>query len=399
VADDVDLPPPGERGGPGDLLKRLRGAGAFIDLTRLDANYRSMASAAGLPLMPVVKADAYGHGAVRVSRRLESLGVESLGVAYAEEGVVLRRGGVRVPIVVLAGFSEGQERVLLEEGLTPVISTARGLSALLAAARLTARRVSVHVEVDTGMGRLGFPSGALEGVASALLDSGHFDLDGLMTHLATADEDPRATTLQLDRFDEAVARLAAHGIRPRFVHAANSAGLAHLRPSHTLARPGLLLYGLKPRPLAPRIEVRPVMRVAGQIALLKEVPIGTTISYGSRWVASRPSRIGTLPLGYADGVPRTTLMAEKGQFAIRGRRVGVAGTVCMDLTMVDVTDCAEAREGDEAVLFGDDPTAWDVADWTGTSAWDVLTHVGSRLPRVYTEAGKLVAVEGPGILP
>ena len=157
-----------------------------------------------------------------------------------------------------------------------------------------------------------------------------------------------------------------------------------------MARPGLLLYGLRTRPLGPDVDVRPVMTVSAEVSLVKEVPEGTAVSYGGRFVARRPSRIATVPLGYADGVPRTRAMREDGAFAIRGRRSPVAGTVCMDLTMLDVTDDGTVREGDEAVLLGDDPTAWDVAEWAGTNAWQVLTGIGPRVPRVYVEGGRMV---------
>jgi alanine racemase len=214
-----------------------------------------------------------------------------------------------------------------------------------------------------------------------------------MTHLACADEDAASTAAQLDRFDQAVERLAARGLRPRHIHAANSAGLAFLRPTHTLVRPGLLLYGLRPRPLSPDLPVQPVMSLSARIALVKGVPRGTAVSYGARWVASRPSRVATIPLGYADGVPRTRVMSETGAFVVRGERIPVAGTVCMDLTMADVTDHPAIQAGDEAVLFGDAPGAWELAECAGTNAWQVLTGVGSRVPRVYLERGRVVAVE------
>jgi alanine racemase len=219
------------------------------------------------------------------------------------------------------------------------------------------------------------------------------EVAGVTTHLASADEDARVTREQLDRFDAAVEGIKARGLRPRWVHAANSPGLAHLRPTHTLARPGLLIYGVPSRPLSPPVAVRPVMTVVGRVLLVKDVVAGTGVSYGKRWVAARPSRIATIPLGYADGVPRTRGMSENGAFMVRGKRARVAGAVCMDLTMVDVTDCPGVAEGDPAVLFGDEPTAWDVADWAGTNAWQVLTSVGPRLPRVYVEEGRIVDVE------
>jgi alanine racemase len=343
--------------------------------------------------MPVVKADAYGHGAAHVARRLVVEGAPMLAVAYPEEGAALREAGVKLPIVVLAGFAPGQEPVLIEYDLTPVVSTPETLDLALAAAAAARRRLAVHLKVDTGMGRLGFAAQELEPAAAALAGSGRVELAGLMTHLASADEDAAFTERQLDRFDEAIARLAARGLKPRHVHAANSAGLAFLRPTHTLVRPGLILYGVRPRPLSPDLPVQPVMSVSARIALVKQVPVGTTVSYGARWVAARPSRVATIPIGYADGVPRTRVMSETGAFVARGERIPVAGTVCMDLTMADVTDHPAVQPGDEAILLGDAPGAWELAECAGTNAWQVLTGIGSRVPRVYLEAGRIVAVD------
>lgn len=372
-------------------LLGLRPARARIDLDRLAANYAAVAAYAKVPLMPVIKADAYGHGAAPVGRRLVREGAAMLAVAYPEEGAELRAAGIDVPVIVLAGFGSGQVERLARERLTPIVSTAAQLAALLGAAERPAR---AHVKVDTGMSRLGFSADAFVEAAQRLSDSG-VDVEGVMTHLASADESPETTASQLDRFDEAVEALGRRGLRPPLVHAANSAGLAAVRPGHTLARPGLLLYGLRPRPLGPEVDVRPVMTLSADVSLVKEVPAGTSVSYGGRFTTAAPSRIATVPLGYADGVPRTDAMSERGAFAIRGRRASVAGTVCMDLTMLDVTDDGAVREGDEAVLFGDDPTAWDLADWAGTNAWQVLTAVGRRIPRVYVEGGRVVAVSSP----
>jgi alanine racemase len=375
------------------VLDGLRPARATVDLDRLAGNYRALQSAASVPIMPVVKADAYGHGAAHVGRHLEGLGAQRLAVAYVEEAVALRGAGVRVPIVVLAGFGQGQARLLREHALVPVVSTGRMLEWIVEAARGARPALPVHVKVDTGMTRLGFAPARFDEAVARLADCHDVTVEGVMTHLASADEDEAATARQLDLFDACVARLAKRGLRPPLVHAANSAGLAFLRPTHTLARPGLLLYGVRPRPLSPPVSVRPVMSVSADIARVQEVPAGTAVSYGGRWVAPRPSRIATVPLGYADGVPRTDKMREEGRMLVRGWRAPVVGTVCMDLTMLDVTDRAEVVEGDEAVLFGDDPTAWDLAERAGTNAWEVLTSVGSRVPRVYVEGGRVVGVE------
>jgi alanine racemase len=383
----------GERLAIEELLRHLRPARAQIDLDRLAANYHALQGLVAAPVMPVVKADAYGHGAAAVARRLVTEGAPMLAVAYVEEAVALREAGLQVPIVVLAAFGPGQERVLRQHQLTPVVSTPRTLEGVLGPAREGRRPLVVHLKVDTGMSRLGFTKDAFVEAALRLVDSKGVTLDGVMTHLACADEDKDATARHLDLFDDAVAALQKRGITPRYIHACNSAGLAFFRPTHTLVRPGLLLYGLRPRPLSPEVDVRPVMTVSADLALIKEVPAGTPVSYGGRWVAPRPSRIGTIPIGYADGVPRTNAMRDQGQFVVRGRRVPVRGTVCMDLTMVDLTDRPEVAEGDEAVLVGDQPDAWEVAEWAGTNAWEVVTRIGPRVPRVFVEKGGVTAVQ------
>jgi alanine racemase len=375
-----------------DLLDRLRPTRATIDLTRLVANYRAVSALVPSPIMPVVKADAYGHGAGPVAQALVKAGAPMLAVAYVEEAVALRAAGVGVPLVVMAGFSGAQVIELERHALTAVIGSASMLRLLIGRPK-TAPRLSAHLKIDTGMTRLGLPPADAVAAAEALAATGTVDLVGILTHLASADEDGDATKRQLDEFDQTVARLAARGIRPGLVHASNSAGLQFHRPGHTLARPGLLLYGLRPRPLSPDVEVRPVMTLTTTIAAVREVAAGTGVSYGWRWRAPRPSRIATLPVGYADGVPRTRAMIERGFVMADGRRCPVAGNICMDLMMIDVTDAPAAGEGSTVTLLGDEPTAWDVADWADTAAWEALTRVGARIPRVYVEDGRLVSVD------
>jgi alanine racemase len=378
-----------------DVLRHLRPARARIDLDRLASNYGALTKLVPVPVMPVVKADAYGHGALPVARRLLAAGAPMLAVAYVEEAIALREEGVSVPIVVLAAFGPGQARLLRKHDLTPVVSTPRTLQGVLEPSREGRRPLKVHLKIDTGMSRLGFDRDGFLAAAQRLADADGVEVEGVMTHLAGADEDEGATRRQLDRFDDAVAALAKRGIRPRYVHACNSAGLSQFRDTHTLVRPGLLLYGLRPQPLSPRVEVRPVMTVSADIALVKTVAEGTPVSYGGRWVAPRPSRIGTVPIGYADGVPRTAGMRDQGQLVVKGGRVPVRGTVCMDLVMVDLTERPEVAEGDEAILVGDDPDAWQVAEWAGTNAWEVVTRIGPRVPRLYVEGGRVVGVQSP----
>jgi alanine racemase len=374
-------------------VRGLRPAQARIDLGRLADNYRAIADYAALPVMPVVKADAYGHGAVQVGKRLVAEGAPLLAVAYLEEALPLRAAGIKVPIVVLAGFWPGQEDLVLKHQLTPVVSTPGTLQRAVELAKRKPGQLKVHLKVDTGMARLGFGKDEYLAAGETLVACPGLEVEGVMTHLASADEDRSFTEKQLDKFDEALVNLAAKGLRPRYVHAANSAGLAFKRRTHTLVRPGLLVYGVPPKPLSPPVKVKPVMQVVAPIGLVKTVPPATPVSYGCRWVAPRTSRIATVALGYADGVPRTDRMRTDGYLVVRGKRAKVVGTVCMDLVLLDVTDHADVGEGDGAVLLGDDPTAWGVAEWAGTNAWEALTSVGPRLPRVYMDGGLVVATE------
>jgi alanine racemase len=372
------------------VARTLRPEEARIDLSRLAANFRAIEAFAKRPVAPVVKADAYGHGAARVALLFEKLGAPLLTVAFIEEGLSLRRAGVRAPIVVMAGVGPEEARDLVDHDLTPVVGSHRSLEGALEARRLSADPLRAHVKVDTGMSRLGFPPAETAAVALRLRDAG-LVVDGVMTHLASADDAPETSARQLDSFDAVVADLAGQGMAPRWVHAANSAGLLHLRPNQTLVRPGLLLYGVRPRPLAPPVAVAPVMTLVGRVETVRTLAAGTPVSYGGRWEAPGASTLAVVSVGYADGVPRTAAMSAGGALAIRGRRAPVRGIVCMDFTMVDVTGRTDVEEGDEAVVFGDDPTAWEVADWAGTNAWQILTSVGLRVPRVYIEDGQVVA--------
>lgn len=361
---------------------------AWVSLDRIRENFIALRSlAGGRSVIPVLKANAYGHGAIEVARALEPLEVAMFGVAYVDEGVALRQAGITTPILVLTGFTPQQVEAVLQFRLTPVISTPEQVSALAALPHADDRTpLTVHVKVDTGMSRLGFRISEIEPAIHRLEDAQGIHIEGLMTHLACADEDEAATMKQLDLFDEAIMRLETLGVRPSLIHAANSAGMAFLRESHTAVRPGLLLYGVAPRPLAPPIAVRPAMELRARVALVKRVGAGTPVSYGGKFVAERDTEIATINAGYADGIPRTDAMRTRGSVRFGGSVLPVAGTVCMDLTMLDASGAPHIAAGDEITVFGDAPTAWDLAGWAGTNAWQVLTGVGPRVPRRYTGA-------------
>lgn len=384
-------------GSPGveDLEAALRPAWVDVDLAALENNLaqvRGRLAGSSTQVMAVVKADAYGHGAVGVSRALEAAGVDWLGVALLEEGAEIRRAGVEVPILVLGTARPAKIALYRRYRLIPTISSITELALWRDWTAGQSEAQPVHLKVNTGMGRLGV---ALEEVPWALeMLRGHpgLRLAGLLSHFGDADDlaSPR-NDLQAERFD-AVLSLLTEEERGRTVfHMANSAAALH-RPAsrHALVRLGIAIYGLDPASPAAPIDLRPVMSVKARIVQVREVPAGTPISYGGRTVTRRRSRIAVVPVGYADGY--AWRLTGKAEALVRGRRVPVAGSVTMDMTLLDVTD-AGAELGDEVVLLGrqgtEEITAAELAVHAGTISWEILCHLGLRLPRRFVREGKV----------
>ncbi|HET6980677.1 MAG TPA: alanine racemase [Myxococcaceae bacterium] len=370
----------------------IRPTRAELDLGALNRNLATLRTAApGVDVLAVVKADAYGHGAVPISRALEAAGVRFLGVALVEEGLALREAGLGSDILVLGGAYDGGWEAMLEHGMMPVVFRPEHLTALEAAARAGKTKARAHMKVDTGMGRLGVLPADVPAFLEAARACRNVSLEGLCSHFANADlADAALTELQVTRFRTALAQMRAAGFDPRWRHLSNSAGLLALPEARdgvemNLARPGLGLYGLQPAPwLRPPRVLEPVLSWKTVVVHLKSVPTGTPISYGSTWTAPRPSRIATLPVGYADGWSR--LLSNRGTVLVRGHRAPVVGRVCMDLCMVDVTDIPGAEVGDEVVLIGrqgaEVQDAHQLAALQNTIAYDVLCAIGARVPRV-----------------
>lgn len=362
-----------------------------IDLGALRANTQLACRLAGpgVEVMAVVKADGYGHGALPAAQAALEAGASWLGVAIPEEGVRLREAGIEARILVLGPAPLEQADLVVRHGLDQCVSDLEQAEALSRAARRAGRPAAVHLKVDTGMGRVGIPPAEVLPAAARLSSLTFLQPAGLMTHFAEADaEDPGFTREQLVRFHEAEAVLRGVGIRVPMRHAANSAGLLyHPEARLDLVRPGILLYGCpparRPRPGDPALT--PALRFRTEVLQMKEVPAGVGISYGRTFIAPRPLRVATLPVGYADGFSR--LLSNVGQVLIGGRRAPVVGRVCMDMTMVDVTDIPGVRVGDEAVLIGrqadGEITADEHAAWQGTISYEVLCAIGPRVPRVY----------------
>jgi len=362
---------------------------AEVSLGALRENCRQAGALVGpgVGVLAVVKADGYGHGAVEAARAFLEGGAAGLGVSMVAEGLALREAGIEAPIVVLGGAFPGEEAAAVTHDLAAAVWSLEGGRALAAAARAAGRTAAVHLKLDTGMTRLGCEPGQLCDLGEALASEPDLRLDGVFSHFATADAvETAAAHAHRDRFAGAVAALAAAGIRPPHVHLANSAAVLSERAAHfTMVRPGLMLYGYAPAPhLAGRAALRPAMRLRTAIAQTRRVPAGTPVGYGGTWVARRDSIIATLPLGYADGYHRTA--SNRGAMLVRGRHAPIAGRVCMDHVMLDVTDVPGVADGEPVTAFGPRGiTADDVAGWSDTIAYEVLTSIGKRVPRVHVE--------------
>ena len=366
----------------------IRPTHAEIDLAALRHNYQTLRRQAGdRQFLAVVKANAYGHGAVPVAECLQQAGAEFFGVALVQEGEELRRGGIVRPILVLGGVVPGDEAALLAADLTPAIFDLAGARRLDAAAAAAGRRCRYHLKVDSGMGRLGFRPDDLPGVLQQLAALQHLEMEGVISHLALADEEEHPfTAVQVERFREAQRQICAAGFAPPLVHLSNSAGIYALDlPECNMVRAGIALYGGLPAEHLAGIDLQPVMSLRTAVAQLKALPAGAGVSYGHRFIAERPSLIAALPVGYADGYSRH--LSNCGEVLVRGRRARVAGTVCMDWTMIDVSDIPGVAVGDTVTLLGSDGaeriSAEEWAGRIGTISYEVFCLISRRVPRVY----------------
>ena len=362
---------------------------AKIDLQSLSHNYNEVLKrAGGRKILAVVKAQAYGHGALGVARHLLKLGADMLGVALVEEGRELRAAGIEAPILVMGAVFPEQAEAIAALRLTPVVYDIAVARAVADVAQKLKATVTVHVKIDTGMGRIGVHPSSAEDFIAELTRFDGITVQGLMTHFADADlRDKRFASEQMDRFESVLKRLDSRGIAIPLRHAANSAAVLDCkRALFTMVRPGLMLYGYNPlEGEGVCADLRPVLSLVTRIAFLKKVPAGVPISYGRTFVTKRESVIATIPIGYADGYSRG--LSNRGEAIIRGIRVPVAGRVCMDMTMLDVTDVPAVSKGDGVVLIGSQGheriTAVDIAERTGTIPYEVLCGISGRVPRLY----------------
>jgi alanine racemase len=365
----------------------LRPTHLSVDLRQLASNYRAIAAATGRAVMPILKANAYGHGLVPVARLMEELGAPYLGVAYLEEGIRLRREGIETPILVLGGILGSQIPLFLAHDLTLTASSVDKLHAIEAAAKAAGRRARVHLKVDTGMERIGIHYYNAEKLLHASLHCKHVEVEGIFSHFATADaEDLTYARLQLERFEEVLHFYARHDCRAPIRHMANSAAALRMpEAAFDMVRPGILLYGVYPSPHVPRtIPVAAALTWHSRVVYFKVVKPGHPVSYGSTWQSDHLCRVVTVPVGYGDGYPRR--MSGSAEVLIGGTRYPVVGRICMDQIMVNI-EWDSAYNGDEVILLGGEGaqalTVEDLAAWTGTIPYEILTGINTRVPRVY----------------
>jgi alanine racemase len=375
---------------------------AEIDLDTLERNLDLVrAAAAGRKLMLAIKADAYGHGAAEIGPRLQHK-VDMFGVAGVEEGISLRRHGVeRTPILVLSPLPYLEIAPLCEHDLSATVTEPEFARQLGREAGRRGAVVRVHVEVDTGMGRTGVSSDEVPALLQVVAGQPALRLEGIFTHFPAADSDFAFTTDQIESFRRLAAELPASGPADLIRHAANTSGILSFPDSHfDMIRPGLVVYGIVPRGWDKRndcIPVRPVMTLRSRVVNIRYLPKGHNVSYARRFTAHRDSRIAVITAGYGDGYPWA--LTNRGAVLIRGRRAPIVGNVCMDLTMIDVTDMPETRIGDTVTLLGSDNGdtigANELADWAETIPYEIICRVSPRVPRVFLSRGTVVEVRNP----
>jgi alanine racemase len=360
---------------------------AQIDLDNLEGNFLEVRkrTAPGTKTLVTVKADAYGHGLIAVSKRLVSCGVDYLGVASIDEGIVLRKAGIKAPILILGLILKSDISPLFEYNLATSVCDEALSRALDNEARRAGRKLTVHIKVDTGMGRIGVSHYDAHKLVKSIYNLKHLNVEGIFTHFAFADMNKEFTYYQIDLFDKLLKSLKKDGVNILLVHAANSMGVLDYKNSHfNMVRPGLVIYGLYPKAKKElKVKLNPVLSLKTRVVFVKRVPAGSGISYGHEYVTAKAAYIVTLPIGYGDGYPRN--LSNKAPVLIRGKRFKISGRICMDQIMVDVGN-TRVKIGDEVVLIGTQGknkiTTEELADLSNTIPYEIVCGLGSRIPRV-----------------
>lgn len=367
-----------------------------IDLDAVTHNIKTIRRIAGKnsEIMAVVKANAYGHDAIEISQVVLESGATWLGVGALEEGIILRKAGIKAPILILGLTLEDGVDWLLFYDLIPTVCDLQTVKALSQAAVKYKKNARVHIKIDTGMRRLGIKSEEALDFIKRIKKMNNIEIEGLYTHFAAADEEDKSyTELQFAQYKRVVDKLEKEGFRVPLKHAANSAAILDLSYTHLeMVRPGITIYGLFPLPLAKRTtKLKPVAKFKTKIIFIKKVGAGESIGYGRAYTTTKETTVATLPVGYADGYPR--LLSDRGEVLVRGRRAPIIGRICMDLCMIDVTNIPGVEVGDEVVLWGrqegENISVEEIAEKTGTINYEIICTVDKpRVSKVFIKNGK-----------
>ena len=377
-------------------MENIRPVWLEINLDAIAHNVRTIKGIVGrnTQIIAVVKANAYGHGAVEVSQVALENGVAILAVGVVEEGIILRKAGIKAPILICGLTLEDQLKPLLSYNLTPTICDLQILEALSKVAGENGKTVGIHIKIDTGMGRLGVSPPKTLNFVKKISKMRNIKIEGIFTHLAATNEkDGIYTKMQLDKYKKALLELEKEGINIPLKHIANSAAILNSSSMYLDAvRPGIILYGLFPSPKSERtVELKPAAEFKTKIIFLKKVPPGKSIGYGRTYITTKTTKVATLPVGYADGYSR--LLSNKAEVLVRGERAPIIGRICMDLCMIDVTHIPKVRVGNEVILWGrqGSETIWaeEIAEKIGSIVYEVICMVDKeRVPRVFIKDGK-----------
>ncbi len=361
----------------------MRPSRVEINLKNLEQNIKiAKKKLAKKKLLAVVKADAYGHGAIAVASRATAMGIDFLGVGIVEEGIELRNAGIQTPIIILAQELKERTEEIVLFNLIPTVCSRELLESLEREGKRQNKKASIFVMVDTGMGRYGVSADEFIYFVKLIKTMSFVELEGVMSHFPVADSDKNFTQKQIRDFNALIKTSESLGIKIPIKSMANSAAfLLYENSIFNMVRLGILLYGISPIKDSTPSDYKPVMTVKSKISFIKTIPPGYSVSYSRTFIAKKPTTIATVPLGYADGYDRA--LSNKGWMIVHGKKAQVIGNVTMDTTMIDVSDIPDARIGDEVIVMNSLVSAWDIAETIGTIPYEIVSRMGKRLPRLY----------------
>ncbi|MDI6767154.1 MAG: alanine racemase [Bacteroidota bacterium] len=364
---------------------------AEIDLQKLHNNFRGIRQKVTdkVKVMGIVKANAYGHGLVEISNALAAYGVDYLGVGFLEEGILLRQNGITIPILVLGGVLGSQIKEFLQYDLEITVSSLEIAERIEQEVhKYNKKKARVHLKIDTGMERIGVHSENAPQFVEHVCRLKHLDVVGIYSHFASADEkDKSYTNYQMERFNSVLTKIRDMKIEIPFIHIANSGAILDMPETYfTMVRPGIIIYGIYPsQETSGSIPLQPILTMKSNVVFIKEVPAGTSISYGRKYYTSKRTRIATIPVGYGDGYSRR--LTNKCEVLIHGHRFPVVGVICMDQIMVDIGFDINVHVGDEVILLGSDGeqniSVWELSEKSETNPYEFLTGIAARVPRIF----------------